>query len=130
MSSLCELGDIRSLRGAYRINDAGQVVGYSYTTSYGMEHAFLWQDGVMADLGAREGYTSRAFAISDVGQVVGTSNGHALLWENGTMRDLGNTNAFDVNDEGQIVGWGLARSGQFTAVLWTRPLHPPLTSLT
>src|SRR6266480_655710 len=130
MTDLETLGGIRGLSGAYGINEAGQVVGYSYTQSYGMEHAFLWEDGTMTDLGAREGYTSRAFAISDVGQVVGTSNGHDLLWENGTMRDLGNTNAFDVNDEGQIVGWGLARSGQFTAVLWTTPFPPPLTSLT
>src|SRR5438094_9920219 len=95
-----------------------------------MEHAFLWEDGTMTDLGAREGYTSRAFAISDVGQIVGTSNEHAILWENGTMTDLGNTNAFDANEESQIVRWGLARAGLFTAGLCTAPVPPPLTSLT
>src|SRR5439155_1745606 len=74
MTDLGTLGGIRGFSGAYGINEAGQVVGYSYTQTYGMEHACLWQDGVMTDLGAREGYTSRAFAISDVGQIVGTSN--------------------------------------------------------
>src|SRR5205823_4422695 len=119
-----------TMSGASAVNEAGQVVGWSQGSYPDPIHAFLWEDGTMTDLGAREGYTSRAFAISDVGQIVGTSNEHAILWENGTMRDLGNTNAFDVNDEGQIVGWGLARSGQFTAVLWTTPFPPPLTSLT
>src|SRR5213080_1236416 len=50
MTDLGTLGGIRGLSGAYGINEAGQVVGYSYTQSYGMEHAFLWQDGVMTDL--------------------------------------------------------------------------------
>src|SRR5207237_6218811 len=74
MTDLGTLGGIRGFSGAYGINEAGQVVGYSYTRTYGMEHAFLWQDGTMTDLGARDGYTSRALAIRDLGQIVGTSN--------------------------------------------------------
>lgn len=35
---------------AMAINDLGQVVGYG-TTESGDEHAFIWQDGVMTDLG-------------------------------------------------------------------------------
>src|SRR2546429_3461944 len=66
-TDLGTLGGIRGFSGANGINEAGQVVGYSYTQSYGMEHAFLWQDGVMAGLGARPGYTRPAFAVSAAG---------------------------------------------------------------
>ena len=68
-------------------NDHGQVVGVSVTDS-GVEHAFLWQDGVMLDLGALAGGFSRPYAINARGVVVGESltefspNGvlRAVLW--------------------------------------------------
>jgi probable HAF family extracellular repeat protein len=69
---------------AYAINDDGQVVGTSQTAS-AREHAFLWQDGKMRDLGTLGGRYSSAYAINNRGQVVGTSrtplsNSHAVLW--------------------------------------------------
>ena len=59
---------------ATAINGSGQVVGYSYIDE-GYQHAFLYENGQMVDLGtlpASHSYPySRAYGINDSGQVVG-----------------------------------------------------------
>src|SRR2546428_13909307 len=62
-----------SYSAATAINDLGQVVGISMTASFA-HHAFLWQNGTMADLGTLGGTFSLANDINDRGQVVGESN--------------------------------------------------------
>ncbi len=63
----------------------GQVVGYGDTPS-GAQHAFLWQNGKMTDLGTLPGgSSSTAYGINDRGQIVGESNdasnnADAVLW--------------------------------------------------
>jgi probable HAF family extracellular repeat protein len=54
---------------AHGLNDVGQVVGEDNV----LNHAFLWQDGVMTDLDPKHGNV--ATAINNAGQVVGLGGG-------------------------------------------------------
>jgi probable HAF family extracellular repeat protein len=70
---------------ATAINAAGQVVGARHTTE-GETHAFLWENGVMTDLGTLGGHYSAAYGINPAGevagvsQVVGDGDNHPTLW--------------------------------------------------
>lgn len=117
------------------INERGQVVGMSPAAGETVtpdEHAFLWEDGTMRDLGLlglrpcrsspdKRCGTATATGINENGQIAGWSTAadgfmHAVLWANGTIKDLwtepdsstGNRWrrwAF-INDAGQIAGSG------------------------
>ena len=103
---------------AYRINNSGQIAGKSQEQGPSpADHAALWQNGTIQDLGTLGGFLSSAYGINNSGQVVGDSQSgagwgapnHAFVWKNGTMQDLGTfggnkSTAYSVNDSGQIVG--------------------------
>src|SRR5262249_47962016 len=61
---------------AYGVNKAGDVAGYEWNS--GAEHAFLWHNGVMTDLGTLGGANSVAYGINDADQVVGWSETAAV----------------------------------------------------
>ena len=97
------------------MNDKGQIVGWSQLAGSSDDRAFIWEDGVMTDLGTLGGASAIAWGINNRGQVVGTStlaNGtpRAFLWEKGTMIDLGvlsgsgASSAAGINDHGDVVG--------------------------
>jgi S-layer protein (TIGR01567 family) len=139
---LVTITDLGTLRGGYEsyargINNNGQVAGYSDTgTDYG--HAFIWQNGVMNDLGdLNENYSedyiehySRAEGINDKGQIVGVSSAgvdqlHTFIWQNGLMTDIGTldhklcSEASGINENGQIVGYSDDGMGNdMHAFLW------------
>jgi probable HAF family extracellular repeat protein len=107
---------------AVALNDSGQAIGRSG------DHAVLWENGVMTDLGALPHFAAAYWPhdINNQGQVVGYAwhrdyepgrQDHAWVWENGKMSDLGTHLVTDINERSQIVG--NAKTGQFHVVLWT-----------
>jgi probable HAF family extracellular repeat protein len=128
---------------AYDVNNKGQVVGF-YTTSTG-DRAFLWEKGVLKDLGTLGGDNAVAFSINDAGQIAGVSSlggaeDHAFLWQNGVMKDLGTlgwtgglsgsaSEAVGVNARGQAAGWSRTSSGNIRAFLYEAGKMKRLTGL-
>src|SRR6185503_18442143 len=94
------------------INSSGQVVGYGVSATAGYYRAFIWQDGVMTELGTLGGCCSYGRGINAAGQVVGESTtrdgeSHGFLWDKGVMTDLGVIGfgfAKAINARGAIVG--------------------------
>lgn len=121
-----ELTDLGSLVGngeslAWSVNDSGQVVG---TSGF---YAFLWEDGVMTNIGDLGGTRARAYHISNAGHIVGDSSDelgvyHAFLYFDGQMTDLGTIGGnrsvgFGVNSHGHVVGQSKTASGLYHAFL-------------
>ncbi len=125
-------GGLRDLGGlggliseAYDINEAGQVVGMAETTpdfKSGEGHAFLFDGGVMIDLGfLGNGIRASALGLNNDGTVVGASewnfdlpyDSHGFLYGGAGMVDLNTlidpalgwtiVSAKDINDADQIL---------------------------
>lgn len=115
------------------INDSGQIVGYSKNAS-GYSTAFSYISGTMTSLGQlNNGRNSVANAINASGQIVGFGvngpSGHqeAALFQGGSVISLNTlvdpsvagfsylTQALDINDLGQIVGYGVPIGGSLSA---------------
>ncbi|MDO8632137.1 MAG: hypothetical protein Q7R41_16760 [Phycisphaerales bacterium] len=125
--------DLGTLGGATSValgvNDQGQVVG-SADTAQGLRHAYLWENGVMIDLGTL-GYPqaqSEAWDVNNQGVVVGIVGGgdpnKSFIWENGVQTELGDPqilkSAHGINDAKQVVGIYVvpAGGGDKHAFLW------------
>jgi len=126
------------------VNNLGQVVGEFLVEDESAFHAFLYSERTITDLGSPDSPETVAYAINDQQQVIGTTwvpynaicfgvpcvqyTQHAFLYESGNMADL-NTMipldsgwvlswGFDINNRGQIVGYGLV-DDKFRAFLLT-----------
>jgi probable HAF family extracellular repeat protein len=113
------------------INNRGQIIGTSNLVGDLSTHAFVWENGVMTNLGTLGGPNSYPLWINDRGDIVGEADisfvqnslgqfpHHAFLWRNGTMTDLGTlgstSHAESINNKGQVVG--RSRPGSEISVL-------------
>lgn len=121
---------------ANAINDTGLIAGYSDLAD-GTQHGFVYQNGVMSDMGTLPGgANSWASDVNNRGEVVGWSDvpggtTHGTVFVDGVLEDLNDllvpgsgwvvTNAYGTNDLGQIVVQGRDASGFSTLVLTPVP---------
>lgn len=125
-NSVKDLGILPGYRSseAIAINNAGVAVGVGVSATAvdiennPIEHAFLFSNGTVTDLGTLGGGSSSvATGINSAGQIVGWSNipsynnppTHATLWNDNVPTDLGtlggnNSVAMAINSSGVIVG--------------------------
>jgi probable HAF family extracellular repeat protein len=123
--------------GAYSvamgINATGIIAGYSTYNEIENEHAVLWINGKIQDLGTLPGGDEGwANAINASGQVVGGSNSsktqpNAFLWSRVKgMFDLGvlpkgfYSEALAINKLGQVVGYSNTVGGNWHAFSWSK----------
>jgi probable HAF family extracellular repeat protein len=151
---------------AAMVNNRGQVVGAaasaipdSFPGPLGFwgtqSRAFLWEKGVMRDLGDLGGPDAFAFSVNERGQIAGVSYTSSnpspietpcgkdippqnpFLWEKGRMINLGTLSGICgfpffgvVNNQGQVVGQSdLAGDAAFHPFMWDPKRHPHLRDL-
>ena len=160
MTDISPFGNSESY--AHAINNNGEIVGEYLTADNSAFHAFIYKNGVFTDIGSATSSETVAYAINDHGQVVGSTwvlradscrtcqeyESHAFVYVDGTLFDLNSLlppgspwklmEAFGINNNGKIVGYGLI-NGRFHAYMFTwsrlqrpsadpvRPANPELT---
>ena len=107
------VAEIPGLNTAVAINNRGQIVGDGIDP-FGEPHAFLFERGVLTNLGALPGLPSSAAAdINERGDVVGICYRaimRMVMWSGGAIHDLGSVPFGEgvvkaLNERRQIVGY-------------------------
>src|SRR5215472_13141093 len=132
------------------INDAGQVVGvsgdcvspnFNAPRATTPQHAVVWQNGTVTNIGTLGGSYIFPWAINSRGQVTGQASPpgdttlHSFLWRKGIMTDLGEipgdfgSLAFGLNDAGQVVGGSCDQNLNCRAFLWKDGVMTDINSL-
>ncbi len=145
-SGIHYIGEPMRLSFANDINNKLQLTGF-YKDGNCRYHAFLWENGTFFDIhdfdipsGGEVPYGSYANAINNQGQIVGNTrnDGDALYWENGKgylLDDLLDGSgdgwhlecARDINDSGQITGYGTHNGSKRAFLLTPSPVPVPGT---
>lgn len=129
---LTELGTLPGLSSslANDINQEGTIVGFAHSADFLVSRAFIWRsDTGMLPLPDLGGDASLAQAINADGAAVGWSFDaagilHAVRWSaSGELTDLNPdgaiSEALDINDAGDVVGWVFPNGGSAShAYLW------------
>lgn len=113
--------------GAFGINASGQIAGYS---SLFTDHAVVFSNGTITNLTASTGMVGIARAINGNGEVVGIGeltgheSGVCHAYDFTTKTDLGtlggqNSDAYGINNSGQIVGYAATASGAWHPFLYS-----------
>jgi len=150
---ITDLGIFGGAFGSARaVNDAGQVVGYSDTNALQegvtINHAFLYDGGVLHDLGSFAGRQfTMATDINNRGQIVGLAfdesefDNQVFLREGDQTFDLNHlldparaagwtiTGVYAINDRGQIAGDGIFNGVRQAVLLTPVPEAPAATLL-
>jgi probable HAF family extracellular repeat protein len=128
--TIIDLGGLgTSGSSANSINDHGAIVGSSYVVTPGQQsgnnHAFLWQNGVMRDLGTPNGSPfSTAVAVNDRTEVlVADYYGQAWLWKDESWTLLGVHGPADINNKGAVTGTYFAGRGMHSYLFQNGVMH-------
>jgi probable HAF family extracellular repeat protein len=99
---------------AQAINDSGQMVGFYSTADEASIRAFLYDGGLVTDIGTFGGVVSDATDINSIGEVVGQASMagggmRAFKYSSGALANLGTlggggSTAYGINDLGDVVG--------------------------
>ncbi len=103
---------------ALAVNQFGHVVGYSYSYSSDIEHAFFWLgEEQMYDLHSW-GDESIARDINNYDEVVGEVDSWGFLWKGGNMVSTYDLLDYTIGGGAMWVAWGINDAGQIVGEGW------------
>jgi probable HAF family extracellular repeat protein len=114
------------------LNDAGVVIGYTFSPPRTDPFEFVWRDGVLSRADQLTGTAFAPFAINKHGALAGYGPGgptqilQAFVWDGRTTTALAGlpesfaTLAYGLNDHGDVVGTSVGGIGRNFPVVWTR----------
>ena len=139
---MTDLGTPGSTSNALAVDGHGRVVGAGPGPLFEGTGPVVWRSGVSSPLrlvpgangGAAQGVADNGLIAGYATFPSGSSINRAVLWRRGAPADLGtlggnNSQAFDVNDRGQVVGWSETADGTTDAFLWRAGTMTALPSL-
>jgi len=132
--TVTDLGTIsgNSVSRGYALNNAGAVTGTSYTPTAAI--AALFSNGKVTNISTLGSNVSVGTAINGSAEIVGWNdfysnpnfNPQAFLYSNGRMTSINSpsvfpsgTEAFGINDSGEVVGTGYMTDSNFHAFLYS-----------